>query len=62
MNTRLPDSTSFLTEGEQRIADQLRKFRDLQARRELGSGADGQPLQFSGILASATQVKDSHDR
>ena len=56
---------SFLTEGERRIAEQVKRMRDLNAKRDVvGSGHQQKPAatQFSARNASRPNVKDSHDR
>ncbi|HJT81220.1 MAG TPA: hypothetical protein VJ719_08490 [Chthoniobacterales bacterium] len=66
MKTQAPPMDSFLTEGERRIAEQVRRLRDLSARDSVVAGAAhhqrSSKIQSSARNAGRLNVKDSHDR
>ena len=63
MKTESPNPTPILTERELYIAEQVKRLRDLQARRDvLGGGSSAPSRQYSSPIASRSEVKDSHDR
>ena len=57
---------NFLTEGERRIAEQVKRLRDLNARPAITGGGSrhrkSEKIQFSARNISRSNVKDSHDR
>jgi hypothetical protein len=66
MKAHAPLMDTFLTQGERRIAEEVRRLRDLNARDGVIAGSAhqqkaGKPQSLAGNTSRA-QVKDSHDR
>lgn len=65
MKAQLPPMETFLTEGERRIAEQVKRLRDLNAQRDVvdaGREQKSGTTQFSARSTGRSNVKDSHDR
>jgi len=66
MKLHAPLMDTFLTEGERRIAEEVRRLRDLNARDSVIAGnahhQKSGKIQLSAHRNSRSQVKDSHDR
>ena len=66
MKAHTPLMDSYLTDGERRIAEQVRRSRDLNARDSVIAGNahhhKSGKIQLSTFNSSRSNVKDSHDR